>query len=646
MIVVTAGHVDHGKTQLVKAITGIDTDTLAEEKRRGLTIDIGFAYLPVEGHPSIGFIDVPGHDRFVKNALCGLSAADFVLLVIAADDGAMPQTEEHLSIIDLLNIRHGAIVFSKIDRVSVGRIDAVKTQIDTLSKNTTLENWPKYLVSSVSRQGIEELRNFLVQQVLTEDSKKVHYLTGSNFRMAIDRSFDKKGTGLVVTGTIFSGIVSIGDPVTIAGTGMRLRVRGLRIQNSESDCGQQGQRCAINLAGADLRKDQVKRGCWVTSETVAEPVDRFDAEIRIIKNSSKPLTHWTPVHLHHASSETTARVAVLEKKPIKPGQSGLVQIVSALPLGAAFGDYFIIRDQSARVTLGGGRVIDIFPPKRGRSRPERIARLKKLHQNDAQAALKALLVSCQAGVDLDQFVANRNLTAAISGEEGMVVMYVGNRRIGFSKEMLQTHCQSILQALEKCHQHSPDASGFSETGLLRQTKFQFPTSLLKIFLDRLLHQSSIENNRGGYSLAKNQTSLSAEDKARWQAISKAMESAGNRGMSVTEVLMEIDLPLKDLNLFLSRISRSGLIVKLSASLYILPSCLTRIRKVIEQQTRKNGDQAFTVAEFRNVSGVGRNRCIEILECFDVKGITKRIGQGRQLLPTAADAFEKFLEKID
>ena len=650
MIVATAGHVDHGKTQLVKAITGIDTDTLAEEKKRGLSIDIGFAYLPIEGQPSIGFIDVPGHDRFIKNALCGLSAANFILLVVAADDGPMPQTEEHLSVIDLLDTRNGAIVISKIDRVSSNLVEEVDAKIKQLVKNTLLSNWPTFQVSSISNNGIDELKSFLVQHHLTAVGSKPDLVFKTNFRLAVDRVFEKKGAGLIVTGTIFAGRVSLNDRVTLAGSKMQLRVRSLHVHNKEAEFGMQGQRCAINLAGSELRKGQIKRGDWVVSDQVSTQVNRFDAEICIINTSPRPLTHWTPVHLHHAASESTARVAVLENKPIKPGEKGLVQIVSDHPISAVFGDNFIIRDQSAKITLGGGKVIDIFPPKRGRCRPDRIEWLKQLKQGDTQAALQALLSSCPAGVNLHQYAVNRNLTEQAASEvfqqQVMIELNEKKQRVGFSNEMIKKHCDSILQALKSCHLQASERHSFSESELLGKAKFPFPLYLLKTFLVRLLKESAVKNNSGGYSLASHKNAFNQEESALWQAVNQAMIKTGIRGMTIREVAVEVDFPAKQLKFFLVKIYHDGLIVKLATSLYILPSCLTQLRKLLEQLIKENDEEFFTVAEFRRASGIGRNRCIEILECFDTKGITRRIDEGRKILPAATDVFDKLLKKVN
>ena len=643
MIIATAGHVDHGKTRLVEALTGVDTDTLAEEKKRGLSIDIGFAYLPLEGAASVGFIDVPGHERFIRNALCGLAAADFVLLVVAADDGPMPQTREHLSIIELLGIRQGAIVISKIDRVQASRVAVVQDEISEMLAQSPLAGWTRFALSAESRQGIDELRGQLLEQASTPLVAEGD-CSETNLRMSVDRAFEIKGAGLVVTGTVAAGTVCEGDAVTIAGSGMQLRVRALRVQDDKMECGRQGQRCAINLAGNDLRKDRIKRGSWVTTPRAPAPVERFDAELRIVNGSPRPLRHWTPVHLHLGAAQTTARIALLAKGPIAPGEQGLVQVVSDHPVGAAFGDRFIVRDQSARVTLGGGRVLDIFPPRRGRARPERVSWLHKMRVDDARDALLGLLECSSNGVDLDHFAANRNLTRQVETEvcrvEAMVVLKLARRRIGFSAQIAKAHSGRILQALRDCHRDYADAQGFTRQQLRALMDGKLATDLFDGFLDRLVRQSLVRVDAAGHSLGAKRRQPNSQDAEAWSTIEAKLSHNGLRPMTIAELAQATQLSPSRLQALVARAGRDGLIVKLSAQLFMLPSMLEEMRKLIAQLAGQSGEQGFSVADFRDASGIGRNRCIEILECFDAKGITLRGEQGRQLLPTAERAFAR------
>lgn len=576
MIIATAGHVDHGKTELVKALTGVDTDTLAEEKKRGLSIDIGFAYLPVERDSSIGFIDVPGHDRFIKNALCGLASADFVLLLVAADDGPMPQTREHLAIIDLLGIRRGAIVISKCDRASSERVVEVREAITRLTEHTTLADWPLLPVCCFDQHSVERLSKHLVSEAAIKTDTGV-LVEQYNFRLAIDRVFVKKGAGLIVTGNIFSGSIKLGDRVVIAGKDQTLRVRGLHIQNSEAQVGVAGQRCAINLAGTELNRQKISRGNWVTTPDTIVPVYRFDAELRLLDDAGS-LKHWTPVHLQYAASECTARVAVLEGGSIKSGDTGLVQIVSDKPVAAVFGDRFIIRDQSARKTLAGGQVIDIDPPKRGRAKPDRLRFLRVSNQHEAKNALQNLLENCPEDVDPNKFARNRNLTAQVAAE------------------------------------------------------------LLADFDKHLAHQHQDTD------VTKSRPNV--EDNAHWPIFAKALDREGIRGMLISEAADAIEIPPNSLSSVLISGVRQGRVVKLSDKILILPRHLLVLRDIVLKLTEQNNNSGFNLAEFREMTGLGRNRAIEILESLDRQGITQRDGQQRKLLPMAARRFDQLLKKVE
>lgn len=644
MIVATAGHVDHGKTRLVRALTGVDTDTLAEEKRRGLSIDIGFAYLPLGDAPSIGFIDVPGHERFMRNALCGLAAADFVLLVVAADDGPMPQTREHLAIIDLLGIRRGAIVISKIDRVEEDRVAAVARDLDTLLQATSLAHWPRFALSSESMQGQDALRERLLREAGSTVPADAKAAASENFRLPVDRCFEVRGAGLVVTGTVFSGSLSRDDTVTIDGSGRPLRVRALRVHERESDCALPGQRCAINLAGPGLGKQMIRRGSWVTSPHAAGPVHRFDAEIRVVGDGRKSLRHWTPVHLHLAAAETTARVAVLQGKSIDPGRSGLVQLVCDRHIGAAFGDHLIIRDQSARHTLAGGRVLDIFPPRRGRASERRIDWLRRMSNPQPAGALHALLRSSDHGVDLERFALNRNLTRAALAREMLavdkVVLEIEGRRIGFSPEIAAAQRADVLSALQSCQRRWPRASAFSVAQLRAQMQVKPAPLLLRAWIEQLLQQGKVEAGGAGYALAEPGVTLDADLDRYRQAIEKQLSASGLRPMTPDELARSTGIPPRRLKPLLARLLRAGLVARLSPGLWLLPAALENLRKIVVELQARAGDGEFSVAEFRDASGIGRNRCIEILESFDACGITRRGGQGRRLSPAANSAFAR------
>ncbi len=329
MIVGTAGHIDHGKTSLVRALTGVDADRLKEEKARGITIDLGFAYLPTDAGV-IGFVDVPGHERLVHNMLAGASGVDFALLVVAADDGVMPQTREHLAILDLLGLTRGLVALTKVDMVEPDRIAAARAGIANALLGTGLEGADILPVSSATGEGVDGLRARL-EAAAHETVRKP---ADAPFRLAVDRSFTLAGAGTVVTGTVLAGRVRPGDQLRASPTGLAVRVRGLHAQNREATEGGPGDRVALNLAGDGVTRDAIARGDMIVAPRLHAPTARIDAELRVLAGETRPLTQWHPVHLHHGSAEVTARVVLLGDGPLAPGERGFVQLVLDRPIAA------------------------------------------------------------------------------------------------------------------------------------------------------------------------------------------------------------------------------------------------------------------------------------------------------------------------
>ena len=369
MIVATAGHVDHGKTALVRALTGVDTDRLPEEKQRGLTIDLGFAYHPLDGGQVLGFVDVPGHERFVRNMLAGVGSVDLALVVVAADDGVMPQTREHAAILDLLGVTGCIAVVSKVDKVDAARTAEVGAEIESLLSATGMGGAEVHRVSALSGAGMDALAAALRERALGLAARAAN----GRFRLCIDRAFTLKGAGLVVTGTVHAGTAHTGERLVVTPGGHEARIRGIHAQDRPAERARAGERCALNLSGRGLGPGTIARGDWVVDRALHAPGDRIDVRLRVLPAETRALRHWTPVHVHLAASHSTARVAVLGAGGIASGGDGRVQVVLDRPLHALSGDRIVIRDQSATRTMGGGTVIDPFSPKRGRARPARLA---------------------------------------------------------------------------------------------------------------------------------------------------------------------------------------------------------------------------------------------------------------------------------
>src|SRR6266540_1227277 len=331
MLIGTAGHIDHGKTALIKALTGTDADRLKEEKERGITIDLGYAFYALPGDAVLGFIDVPGHERFVHNMLAGATGIDFVLLVVAADDGVMPQTREHLEIIDLLGVKGGAVALTKIDRVESARVTSARAEIEALLHGTALAGSPVFALSSMTGDGVPALRAHLEAEAASPPPASV--AADGCFRLAVDRCFTISGSGTVVTGTVFSGSVGVGDHLLVSPSGREVRVRGIHAQNRAAERGVAGQRCALSLAGVE--KKDIARGDWILESAVHAPTARFDASVKLPPSAARALRHWTPVHVHLGAAEAMGRVSLLQATGIEPGGTGHAQIVLDRQIGRA-----------------------------------------------------------------------------------------------------------------------------------------------------------------------------------------------------------------------------------------------------------------------------------------------------------------------
>ena len=638
MIIATAGHVDHGKTLLIKALTGVDTDRLPEEKKRNLTIDLGFAYLPLNDAETIGFIDVPGHEKFIRNMLCGVAGIDFVLFIVAADDGPMPQTREHLAILDLLGISRGAVALTKIDRVDEVRAVEVSEEIDELFADTSLAGIPVFPVAAVTGDGINGLKQHLLDAAADMPPRPA---TG-NFRLAIDRSFDVVGAGLVVTGTVFSGKIHTSSPARVLGAEMDVRLRGIHAQNTESETGQAGQRCALNLAGTNLDKDLIRRGDWIVAGDLPPPVHRIDARLRVLGSEASVLAHWTPVHIHLGASETTGRVAVLGDKGIVPGEDGLVQLVLDQAIGAVRGDGLIIRNQSAQRTIGGGQVIDVYSPTRGRAKPERIAFLRAMEEPDDGTALSALLENSPHGLFLEQFAGARNLASgdmeALSELVPMKAVSIETGTLGFSAQHWETVRTAVLDGLAAWHKKSPDTVGPGENRILYGTGIRLPTNAALGISAELVREGAIVKEGMGIRLPSHQPRLQGADATNWKKIKPLLIEGGLRPPVVIDIAQAIGNEPRKVESLLVRAGRHGLVVRIAKNRFYPPETLRQLGEIAEKVALDAENGMVTAATFRDASEIGRNLAIEVLEFFDKMKFTRRVGDAHEVIRPAADAF--------
>lgn len=628
MIVATAGHIDHGKTLLVKRLTGVDTDRLPEEKARGISIDLGFAYLPLAGGGSIGFVDVPGHERFIRNMLAGVCGIDFALLVVAADDGIMPQTIEHLNIIDLLNVQRGAAVITKIDRVDEARVQQVAESVQAFLATTKLAAAPVIPVSAMTGAGIDVLQTLLRNEAA---ALTVRRSAGQRFRLAIDRAFTVAGSGTVVTGTVFNGVVRTGDKLMLSPAGLPVRVRALQIRGESASEAHAGQRCALNLSGAGL--DSVRRGDWVLDEALHQATQHMDARLTLLGGESQGLRHWTPVHLHLATADVLARVAIRRGESIAAGSSALASLVLEKPISALHGDRFILRDQSGSRTLGGGIVLDPFAPAgrgRGSARAAVLAAFEEESPPDTLAALSRIST---AGIDLTRFEKMFNVTPERATQlyETAGIVAVGKEvRIGITRALHDELRERVPGALAAFHRATPQALGREIEALRAELAPQLPANAFSALVRGLADERKVEISGSLARLPGHNPTSNPEDDRLWQTVRPALEAAGFAVPPLRELAAGLRLKEPALKDFLHRKARGREVLKVTAERFYPRTTLATLAAIAKATSEAQANGMFTAAQFRDATGIGRTLAIEILECFDTLGITQRIGDARKM----------------
>jgi len=641
MILATAGHIDHGKTALVRALTGVDADRLPEEKRRGLTIDLGFAYTTLPDGTELGFVDVPGHERFLPNMLAGVLSIDRVLLIVAADDGPRPQTLEHLDIIELIGVAEVTAVMTKIDRVPAERRAAVEAEIAALLAEAGYAGSPIYPVASLSGEGIPALAEHLRAVARAAAAARAAHPVSGGFRLAIDRAFSLPGVGLVVTGTAASGEVAIGDRLTLSPRGVELRVRGVHAHNHTVERAKEGERCALNLAGSIPDGAEPGRGDWALDPALHKPVSRLDLGITVSRAAPAPVRDGLPVHFHLGTADRVGRLAVLGARAIAPGEAGFVQIDFEHPIGALWGDRVVIRDHMARHTLAGGRVLDPGPPRRGRSRPERLAALGALAEPDAGDALERLL-DCAGIVALAPFALARNLPQGevedLVDAGGFCRVAVGGAAIALSPAHLARLGDSITASLAAWHSAQPDALGPARGALFARLRGAAPEAALDAALAALVAAGQVVRDGAMLRLPGHEARLSREDERLWERVRPLLAAAELRPPRVRELAAALGLEPESLTRFLKRIERFGRVAPVAANRVFLPETIGRLADLAAALAEDSPEHSFTASLFKDRSGIGRNLTIEVLEYLDAIGVTTRVGDARIVLRSAAELF--------
>ncbi|PKG74350.1 selenocysteine-specific translation elongation factor [Shewanella sp. GutCb] len=609
MIIVTAGHVDHGKTSLIQALTGTDADRLPEEKKRGMTIELGYAFMKVIDDQRLAFVDVPGHEKFINTMLAGVSCAKHALLIIACDDGVMPQTTEHLAILQLLDLENLIVVLTKQDRVDSARVEAVKVQVGELLEQYRRQS-PIYVVSALTGAGIPALSQAIKQLALTQVNALSQLSLQTSFRMAIDRVFTVKGAGLVATGTVISGQVSEGQSLYLSKQSKAVKVRTLHSQGQVSRLAHCGQRVAVNLTGVNQHSG-AQRGDWLTAlAPMAAP-----KVICGVLDSCLPFKHWQSVQIHLANSHTTARIGLLK---ILPNNQALIELQCEQALPCVEQDRIIVRDAAAKITLGAMRVLDLSPLKRGKRSPERLSYLSKLKDcTTITASLQAQIAEhCIAKSD---FMWANQLT-------GQHDVLLHNKEVvevaGYLlSAQLNSHIEAqLLAQISDYHHASPELLGLTINRLQRMTHGQYPLAVLSYISDSLCLQKRLHCTRGLLHLPRHNLALSDNEQQLWLLIKQQMLMARGPLWS-SELAAGHHLDLSIVRQLCRKLIQLGYISAIIKDRYVLTENLYFYANVIREQINIHGE--IKTADFNSIIKLGRKVSIQLLEFYDRSGLTWR-----------------------
>ncbi len=636
MILATAGHIDHGKTALVRALTGVDADRLPEEKQRGLTIDLGFAYATLPDGTELGFVDVPGHERFLPNMLAGVLSIDRVLLIVAADDGPRPQTLEHLDILALIGVAELTGVITKTDRVPPERTEAVTADVAALLAKSGYGDSPILAVSSRTGDGIPALTEHLVDSAARAEAERAAHPPRGQFRLPIDRVFSLPGIGMVVTGTVAAGSVTAGDRMLVSPRGVEVRVRGIHAQNRAVERADAGERCALNLAGAFPDGREPRRGDWVIAPALHLPTNRLDAALAMSAAAPAPLRDGLPVHLHLGTEDVVARVHVLGQRSIAPGDSGLVQLDLDRAVGALWGDRAVLRDHGARHTLAGGRVLDPTPPRRGRARPERLAILEAQREPDPTAAL-ARLVELAGTVELSSFALARNLETDVleAAATGFVRLGAARAPLVADPDYLARLGEAIIERLREFHRANPEALGPTRAALYRLMRNAAPEPAFDAAITAQAADGKLVRDGAVLRLPEHQPRLTREDERLWERVLPLLKAGDLRPPRVRELAEAAGVEPEPMTRFLKRVERFGRVAAVAPNRYFLPETVARLAEIARDLA---ADAPFTAMAYKDVSGIGRNLAIEVLEHLDAIGVTRRVGDTRVILRDPRELF--------
>ena len=626
----TAGHVDHGKTALIKALTGTDTDRLKEEKERGITIELGFASLKLPSGQTLGVVDVPGHEKFIKHMVSGAAGIDLVMMIIAADEGIMPQTKEHLNICSLLGIRTGLVALTKIDMVENDWLELVKTEIQDFLKGTFLEGVPVIPVSALKQKGIDELTAALdtvVQNIPEKNDCGI-------FRLPVDRVFTMKGFGTVVTGTLISDSISVGEDVLILPEEINTRIRGIQVHNQPTQEATAGQRTAINLQG--IEKESLQRGDVLARPGTVVPTTRLDVFIEYLKNNAKSLKNRTLARLHTGASEIIARVILIEKDELAPGEKGFAQLILEKKDVVVAGDRFVLRSYSPITTIGGGLIIDPLPPKHKRLNKKVIEELATLLNGTLPKKIEVILERAGfAGTNLRHLVFRLGTNAknikealqSILSQKSALITDKEETNI-ISASFYEKLAQSAAEIISQYQKKNPLREGISKEELKASLGRDISPKLFFMLLQNLADQKKIEVDKETVRLFGHKVTLADDLNSIRQAILKIYNEAGLTPPSFKDVINNFQDKKTEAQNIIKLLLKDGSLIKINEELIFTREALDNLRKNYKALLVKEGKA--TPVSFKELTGLSRKYIIPLMEYFDTDKLTMRVGDHRIL----------------
>ena len=633
LILGTAGHIDHGKTSLVKALTGVDTDRLPEEKQRGITIDLGFAELPL-GDVRLGIVDVPGHERFVRNMLAGATGIDLALLVVAADDSVKPQTREHLEILRLLGLEHGVIALTKCDLPEAEWLELVEAEVRELVSETFLAAAPIVRTSVTTGEGLERLKSALaVAAEAAARSARVERLRGP-FRMAIDRTFTVAGHGTVVTGSVASGRARVGDELTIEPGGAAVRIRGLQNHDRPAEEVHRGQRAAINLAG--VHHDQITRGQELAAPGYLRPSRLLSARLSLLPSVERPLKHRARVRCHVGTAELIASVALIDRDRLRPGETAPAQLLLSEPAATVWGQPLVIRSESPVVTLGGGVVLDPHAPRLRRNEPAVLDRLAELASSDAVERSAAALYF----IGLNDWQPRDLVRAAGVGHAGAVIDELvrcgelldlkisPSRVLRVARRALDDLFERIEAVLMKEHEQFPLRTMLDRSRLVHRIAYLGADAVIDAVLAAMCRAGRLRTGERGVALPGRGPQLSNNEQKLLAEIIENYRQSGYQPPSVDEVRSQASKNQQVVPQLIALAAAEGELVEIAAGLYLHGEHERRLRALLAE--RLSGGEGLTVSQIREILGTSRKYAVPICEHLDRTGFTRREGDKRVL----------------